>query len=100
MKDVCVGHKNRENQSFFSSDLFVAHTCNNVFFIFFKVCIGEILSQFQVMECKDCLSERRRIFPVMIYCYFYTLANLSVTELTNNTINTSIFSLKVKKKRK
>ncbi len=49
-------------------------------------------------ECwnKDCLSnETKRIFTVMIYCYFCTLPNLSVTELTNNTIKTSVFSLKV-----
>ncbi len=31
---------------------------------------------------------KQRIFPVMIYCYFYTLPNLSVTEFTNNTIKT------------
>uniref|UniRef100_A0A671Q3F2 Hemoglobin cathodic subunit beta-like n=1 Tax=Sinocyclocheilus anshuiensis TaxID=1608454 RepID=A0A671Q3F2_9TELE len=39
--------------------------CEDIGFVFFfKICIGEILSQFQVMECKDCLSnETRRIFP-------------------------------------
>ncbi len=68
------------------------------YFFMFKVCKGEILSQFRVLECKDCLSnETKRIFTVMIYCYFCTLPNWSVTELTNNTINTSVFSLKVKK---
>ncbi len=54
-----------------------------------------------MFECKDCLSnETRRIFPLMVYCYFYKLPNLSVTELTNNTIKASVFSLKVKKKEK
>ncbi len=43
--------------------------------------------------CKDCLSnETKIIFPVMIFfCYFYTLPNLSVTELTNNILKTSVF---------
>ncbi len=69
-------------------------------FFIFKVCIGEILSQFQMLECKDCLSnETRMIFPVMIYCYFYTLPNLSVTELTNNTLKTSVFFIKSKKRK-
>ncbi len=59
---------------------------------FFLICIGEILSQFQVLECKDCLSnETRMISPVIIYSYFYTLPNLSVTELTNNALKTSVF---------
>ncbi len=51
-------------------------------------------------ECwnEDCLSnETKRIFTVMIYGYFCTLPNLSVTELTNNTIKTSVFSLEEKK---
>ncbi len=51
---------------------------------------------FRVLERKDCLSnETRRIFPVMIYCSFCTLPNLSITELTNNTIKTLVFFITV-----